>query len=1025
MNAQAVPWRRAVAIVAVSAAALTAVVAVVRSDGLPAIDASATRATRWFVHQATGRVVLADGYGGQALVRLDAAADGSPITVAEGAGGAYLLDGSNAEARLIDSAALRLGPGLAVAPLAESDAVSGVGSNGLVVVAPATSEAALLALSGESIPFEVEPADQATVAPDGAVWSTDSRRLLRTTSTGVEEFTIGATEPVLTLVGNAAFVLDRTGVRARFHDGDWVELPQDVPTSELVVQVQGPAADCAWLGADDDLWCVGRRGIDEHVTIDGLGIDGSDRLAIAGDAAALIRQVPPAIVRIDWRDRRIYDDVVASVPASAELTVATNVDLVWVDDSAGDLVWSVNPLGINAIRKNDASTPLLGESGEVIEDGSSSGASGPGAVRPDVDPTTNERQPDDNGIDDPPVAIDDPVTSRSGKAVPVVVTANDYDPDGEAIAVVEVGTAAHGTVDIANASTVVYQPEPGYVGLDRFDYTIVDGNGTEASAVVILELLPVDAPNQAPVARDDVAETGPDVGVVIDVLLNDVDPERDALRVASFTPPDIGGTITETVGPTGLPALRYQPPLGASGRATFTYRPVDSFEATGDPATVRVEIAQPHDDNRPPIVQPDAVRLRRNTPTSVPVLANDRDPDGDPLQLSVTTPLPAGIEAVVDGDSLRVTARAGAPELVPFTYFVDDLHGNIVPGTVLVVTVADIEPNRPPLVTADTATAVVGTLQVIDVLSNDSDPDGDPLLVVRVTQPADGSGQASIQGDNVQFAPSPIADDDESRMVRFTYTVNDANGHEVSGEISVRVLREPLAAPPYARDDTVTTQVDEAVTLDVLGNDGDPSGERPTLVGAPSCPAGGRATVTTDQRVTFTPPAAASGVFRCTYEVTNQRNLRAFASIIVSVVAPTLQNAPPLVEDERVTVEVLRSVTVDVLANDSDPDGTRAGLTVLSSTTPNLGTADRRGSVITFTADSTLGPTVITYQVGDPDGGVSTGRLVVEVVEPDPQPPFAADDFARSSAQVLPRRSTCWPTTPIPTHPRLTCRSCR
>ena len=170
-------------------------------------------------------------------------------------------------------------------------------------------------------------------------------------------------------------------------------------------------------------------------------------------------------------------------PPSAELSVATNVDIVWVDDSAGDFVWSINPWGINAIRKNDASTPLLGESGEVIEDGSSSGASGPGAVRPGVDPTTNERQPDDNGIDDPPVAIDDPVTSRSGKAVPVVVTANDYDPDGEAIAVVDVGTPAHGTVDIANASTVVYQPEPGYVGLDRFDYTIVDGNGTEASAV--------------------------------------------------------------------------------------------------------------------------------------------------------------------------------------------------------------------------------------------------------------------------------------------------------------------------------------------------------------------------------------------------------------------------------------------------------------------------------------------------------------------------------------------------------------
>ncbi|MGH9132906.1 MAG: Ig-like domain-containing protein, partial [Ilumatobacteraceae bacterium] len=567
-----------------------------------------------------------------------------PLDVAEGANGAYLLEASSAEARLIDSAALRLGPGLAVAPLSEPGAVAGVGRDGLVVVAPSTSEAAVLSLSGETIPFEVDSASQASVAPDGAVWSVDGSRLLRTTSTGADGFTIGATDPILTLVGSAAFVLDRGAARARFHDGDWVDLPADVAASELVVQVQGPAADCAWLGADDDLWCVGRHGIDEQVTIDGLDIDGSDRLAIAGDAAALIRQAPPAIVRIDWRERRIHSDVVATVPARAELTVVATPDLVWVDDAGGDFVWSINPWGLNAIRKNDNRTPLLGESGEVIDGGSSSGSSGPRPVEPGDDLGTVEREPDDDGIDDPPVAVDDPVTARSGKAVQVAVTANDYDPDGEAIAVVEADAPAHGTAELASASTVVYQPEPGFVGLDRFDYTIVDGNGTEATASVILELLAVDAPNQAPVAREDEAETGPDTAVVIDVLLNDIDPERDALRVASFTPPDIGGAVTETVGPSGLAALRYQPPPGASGRATFTYRPVDALEATGEPATVTVEIAQPHDDNRPPIVRPDAVRVRRNIPTFLPVLANDRDPDGDPLQLSVIVPLPPGLE---------------------------------------------------------------------------------------------------------------------------------------------------------------------------------------------------------------------------------------------------------------------------------------------------------------------------------------------------------------------------------------------
>ena len=342
-------------------------------------------------------MVLADGYGGRALARLDAAADGSPLAVAEGAGGAYLLDGSSAEARLIDSAALRLGPGVAVAPLAEPDAVAGVGRDGLVVVAPATSEAALLALSGETIPFEVDASAQVIVAPDGAVWSIDGRRLVRTTSTEVEDFTIGTGEPVLTLVGSAAFVLDRTGARARFHDGDWVALPADVQTSELVVQVQGPAADCAWLGADDDLWCIGRDGIDEHVTIDGLDIDGADHLAIAGDAAALIRQAPPGdradrLARAAHLRRRRRN----RAAPSAELSIATNVDMIWVDDSEGDFVWSINPWGINAISKNDASTPLLGESGEVIEDGSSSGAYGPRSGRtrrrhrrrPSDDPTT-------------------------------------------------------------------------------------------------------------------------------------------------------------------------------------------------------------------------------------------------------------------------------------------------------------------------------------------------------------------------------------------------------------------------------------------------------------------------------------------------------------------------------------------------------------------------------------------------------------------------------------------------------------
>ncbi|MFT4867380.1 MAG: acetylornithine/succinyldiaminopimelate/putrescine aminotransferase, partial [Ilumatobacter sp.] len=76
---------------------LSALVVVFRSDGLPAVDAAVARATRWFVHQETGRVVLADGYGGRALASLDVGTDGSGLRVVEGGSAAYVVDDATAE----------------------------------------------------------------------------------------------------------------------------------------------------------------------------------------------------------------------------------------------------------------------------------------------------------------------------------------------------------------------------------------------------------------------------------------------------------------------------------------------------------------------------------------------------------------------------------------------------------------------------------------------------------------------------------------------------------------------------------------------------------------------------------------------------------------------------------------------------------------------------------------------------------------------------------------------------------------
>ena len=156
---------------------------------------------------------------------------------------------------------------------------------------------------------------------------------------------------------------------------------------------------------------------------------------------------------------------------------------------------------------------------------------------------------------------------------------------------------------------------------------------------------------------------------------------------------------------------------------------------------------------------------------------------------------------------------AGSGESVIFEYEVDDGRGNQVSGPVLVSVIEEREPNRPPVVSPDIETVVFGQTILIDVTANDSDPDGDPLAVTAISQPDSGGTTASGGRNQIEFTPSVI-DDEEAANVRFTYTVSDGNGHEVVGDVTVTVLAEPLPEPPYARDDSTFTVVNDPVTIE-------------------------------------------------------------------------------------------------------------------------------------------------------------------------------------------------------------------
>lgn len=221
-----------------------------------------------------------------------------------------------------------------------------------------------------------------------------------------------------------------------------------------------------------------------------------------------------------------------------------------------------------------------------------------------------------------PVANDDAFNVEVESVDNVLdVLANDTDPDGDPLSIVDVSQPSNGQADVSNG-TVVYTPASGFEGTDTFTYTIDDGFDGQDSATVTVT---VQSPNQEPEAGDISVSTQLNQSVDVDVLAAASDPDGDTLVIASFSQPG-NGTVSQ-VGD----QLRYEPDSEFQGEDSFTYTVSDGQggEATG---TVTVTVAAASA-NRAPVARYDEAIAPANGSVTVEVLANDFDPDGDELEV--------------------------------------------------------------------------------------------------------------------------------------------------------------------------------------------------------------------------------------------------------------------------------------------------------------------------------------------------------------------------------------------------------
>ena len=256
------------------------------------------------------------------------------------------------------------------------------------------------------------------------------------------------------------------------------------------------------------------------------------------------------------------------------------------------------------------------------------------------------------------------------------------------------------------------------------------------------------------------------------------------------------------------------------------------------------------------------------------VLGNDTDPENDPLTAILVDDVTNGTLTLNSDGSFTYTPNANFSGTDIFTYVADDgiSSSNIATVTITVNNVDD----DPPVAVDDTPTADEDVPLNIDVLGNDSDPDGDTLSILSVTVPDQG-GAVVNNGTDVTYTPAS----DFYGVETFSYTVTDGTaGDERSATVTVTV--NSINDDPVANDDTAATDEDTAVTINVLENDTDVDTGDTLTVTSVTQPGNG-AVINNGTDVTYTPNADFFGSDSFTYTVGDGNGGSATGTVNVTV----------------------------------------------------------------------------------------------------------------------------------------------
>ena len=256
------------------------------------------------------------------------------------------------------------------------------------------------------------------------------------------------------------------------------------------------------------------------------------------------------------------------------------------------------------------------------------------------------------------------------------------------------------------------------------------------------------------------------------------------------------------------------------------------------------------------------------------------------------------------GDNINYELKFANPGRTRFTY-VQNIYRPTSTGP----------SNTPPNAINDSGYTVnedAAITGAVSVLSNDTDGNGDQLTAVLENDVTNGTLTLNADG-TFDYTPNAGFNGTDS----FTYFANDGTVDSTTSA-TVTITVNPINDAPIANVDTVTTNEDEAVTINVLLNDTDADSDYSLSIASIADETNGVAIINSDNTVTFTPDIGFYGIASFSYRVSDGQ-LNSESAIVTIIVDGKLRVSITSPQEEDAFEQ---GTAINITANPTDPDDT-------------------------------------------------------------------------------------------------------